>query len=53
MTETKKSWVTPKSVINFLIAGAVMGAYYLFIDWGLMKAQGLDFFYLWNSGGGQ
>ena len=53
MTETKKCWITPKSVINFLIAGAVMAVYYYFIDIGLMKAQGLDFLYLWHSGGGQ
>jgi len=29
-----------------------MAGYYFMINVGLMKAQGLDFFYLWSSGGG-
>ena len=47
--ETTKKFITAKSVSWFLIASVVSIAYYIMIDIGLMKAQGLDFFYLWNS----
>ncbi|QPJ66456.1 MAG: hypothetical protein G3M78_14040 [Candidatus Nitrohelix vancouverensis] len=50
--DEEKKFITPKSIIWFLIASVGMGFYYLIIDIGLMKVQGLDFFYLWNSGGG-
>lgn len=49
--EEQKKFITPKSVIWFLIALTVMGGYYLLVNIGLMKVQGLDFFYLWTSGG--
>ena len=48
----QKKFITPKSVIWFLIAFACMAGYYFLINVGLMKVQGLDFFYLWSSGGG-
>jgi len=50
--EVEKKWVTPKSVIHFLIALTLMSGYYLLINWSLMVAQGLDFFYLWTTGAG-
>jgi len=50
--EENKRFITPKSIIWFLIAAAAMSVYYLVIDIGLMKVQGLDFFYLWNAGAG-
>jgi hypothetical protein len=28
-----------------------MFGYYFLIDWALMEVQGLNFFYLWSSGG--
>lgn len=34
-----------------MIALVAMAGYYFMINVGLMKAQGLDFFYLWSSGG--
>ena len=46
----KKRFVTGKSIIWFTIALACMTCYYIFINWGLMKVQGLDFYYLWNVG---
>ena len=48
----QKKFITPKSVIWFLIAFACMAGYYFLINIGLMKVQGLDFFYLWTSGSG-
>ncbi|MDE1044156.1 MAG: hypothetical protein ACKVK9_08690 [Nitrospinaceae bacterium] len=48
----QKKFITPKSVIWFLIAFACMAGYYFLINIGLMKVQGLDFFYLWSSGSG-
>lgn len=49
--EEKKKFITPKSIVHFIIALTVMSLYYLVIDWGLMEVQGLDYFYLWNTGG--
>ena len=50
MTEEKtKAFISVKSVSWFIIASAVCIAYYISIDLGLMKAQGLDFMYLWNA----
>ena len=48
----QKKFITPKSVLWFLIAFACMAGYYFLINIGLMKVQGLDFFYLWSSGSG-
>jgi hypothetical protein len=48
----QKKFITPKSIIWFLIAFAFMAGYYFLINIGLMKVQGLDFFYLWSSGSG-
>ena len=48
----QKKFITGKSITWFLIALIAMGFYYLFINWGLMKVQGLDHFYLWTSGSG-
>ncbi|MEE9258128.1 MAG: hypothetical protein V3U37_01190 [Nitrospinaceae bacterium] len=48
--EEQKKFVTGKSITWFLIALIAMSGYYFFLDWGLMKVQGLDFFYLWSSG---
>lgn len=50
--EEQKKFITPKSIIWFIIALVAMFFYYLLINIGLMKVQGLDFFYLWSSGGG-
>jgi len=50
--EEQKKWVTPKSIIHFIIALALMSSYYLLINWSLMEVQGLDFFYLWTTGAG-
>jgi len=50
--EEQKKWITPKSIIHFLIAMALMSGYYLLINWSLMEVQGLDFFYLWTTGAG-
>jgi len=50
--EEQKRFITPKSIIWFIIALIAMAFYYLLINIGLMKVQGLDFFYLWTSGGG-
>lgn len=50
--EEPRKFITPKSIIWFIIALVVCSFYYLTINIGLMKAQGLDFFYLWTSGGG-
>lgn len=52
MAEIAKRWITFKSITWFLIALVAMSCYFLLIDWGLMEVQGLDFFYLWNTGGG-
>ena len=46
----QKKFITGKSIMWFIIAFIVMSFYYLFINWGLMQVQGLDYFYLWNSG---
>ena len=48
--DEQKKFITPKSIIWFIIALTCMGGYYLLINIGLMKVQGLDFFYLWSSG---
>ncbi len=50
-SESKK-FVTPKSIVWFVIALICMSGYYFLINVGLMKVQGLDFFYLWSSGSG-
>jgi len=50
MEDEAKKFITGKSIMWFLIAAIAMGFYYLIIDIGLMKVQGLDFFYLWSSG---
>ena len=49
--EKPKKFITPKSIIWFIIASIAMIAYYQLIDYGLMKVQGLDYMYLWNVGG--
>ena len=46
----QKKFITPKSIIWFIIAMIIMGGYYFLINIGLMNVQGLDFFYLWSSG---
>jgi len=48
----QKKFITPKSIIWFIIAMIFMGGYYFLINIGLMEVQGLDFFYLWSSGSG-
>ena len=48
----QKKFITGKSITWFIIAFIVVFFYYFFINWGLMKVQGLDFFYLWSSGAG-
>ena len=48
----QKKFITPKSIIWFIIAMIVMGGYYFLINIGLMEVQGLDFFYLWSAGSG-
>ncbi len=50
--EEKKRFITPKSIIHFIIAAAAMGCYYVLINWALMEVQGLDFYYLWTTGSG-
>jgi len=50
MEDEAKRFITGKSIMWFIIAAIAMGFYYLIIDIGLMKVQGLDFFYLWSSG---
>jgi hypothetical protein len=50
--DEQRKFITTKSVIWFIIALVIMGGYYLLINIGLMKVQGLDFFYLWSSGSG-
>ena len=50
--EEQRKFVTPKSIIWFIIAMTVMSGYYLMVNIGLMKVQGMDFFYLWNAGAG-
>jgi len=50
--EEQRKFVTPKSIIWFIIAMTVMTGYYLMVNIGLMKVQGMDFFYLWNAGAG-
>lgn len=49
--EESRPFVTTKSVIHFTIALVVMFGYFFLVDWALMKVQGLNFFYLWASGG--
>ena len=46
----QKKFITPKSIIWFIIAMIIMGGFYFLINIGLMQVQGLDFFYLWSSG---
>ena len=48
----QKKFITGKSITWFIIAFIAVFFYYFFINWGLMKVQGLDFFYLWSSGAG-
>jgi len=48
----KKKFITGKSIAWYIMPYIDMFFYYLFINWGLMKVQGLDFYYLWNTGGG-
>ena len=50
--EEQRKFITPKSIIWFIIAITGMFFYYLLINIGLMQVQGMDFFYLWNVGGG-
>ena len=50
--EEQRKFITPKSIIHFIIALALMSGYYLLINWSLMEVQGLDFFYLWTTGAG-
>ncbi len=50
--EEQHKWITPKSIIHFIIALTLMSGYYLLINWSLMEVQGLDFFYLLNVGSG-
>jgi hypothetical protein len=50
--DEQRKFITPKSIIWFIIALIAMSGYYVMINVGLMKVQGLDFFYLWSSGGG-
>ena len=50
--DEQKQFITAKSIIWFIIALAAMSGYYFLINIGLMKVQGLDFFYLWSSGSG-
>ena len=50
--DEQKKFITPKSIIWFIIAIIAMSGYYFLINIGLMKVQGLDFFYLWSSGSG-
>ena len=50
--EEHRKFITAKSVTWFIIALIGVSFYYLFINWGLMKVQGLDYFYLWTSGAG-
>ena len=52
ITEEQKKFITGQSIIWFLIAMVCMAGYYFLINIGLMKVQGLDFFYLWSSGSG-
>jgi len=52
ITEEQKKFITGKSIIWFLVAMVCMAGYYFLINIGLMKVQGLDFFYLWSSGSG-
>ena len=52
ITEEQKKFITGKSIIWFLIAMVCMAGYYFLINIGLMKVQGLDFFYLWSRGSG-
>lgn len=50
--EEQKKFITVKSISWFIVAFIAMSCYYFFINWGLMKVQGLHFFYLWTSGAG-
>jgi hypothetical protein len=51
--EETKPFITAKSITHFTIALIVMFGYFLLVDWALMTVQGLDFFYIWTTGGGQ
>jgi hypothetical protein len=48
--EEKKKFITMKSITWFIIASIAMIGYYSLINYGLMKVQGLDYMYLFNSG---
>ncbi len=48
----QKKFITPKSIIWFIIAMVCMAGYYFLINVGLMKVQALDLFYLWSRGSG-
>lgn len=50
IVEENRKFITPKSIVWFLIASVVMIAYYQVVDYGLMKVQGLNYLYLWNTG---
>ena len=50
--DEQKKFITPKSIIWFIIALIAMTGYYFLINVWLMEVQGLDFFYLWSSGSG-
>ena len=41
--EEQKKFVTPKSIIWFIIAMIIMGGYYFLINIGLMNVQVLNF----------
>ena len=47
-----RPFITAKSITHFILAMIVMFGYYFLIDWALMEVQGLNFFYLWQSGAG-
>ena len=46
-----RPFITAKSITHFIIAMIVMFGYYFLIDWALMEVQGLNFIYLWTTGG--
>ena len=41
--DEQKKFITPKSIIWFIIAMIIMGGYYFLINIGLMNVQGLNF----------
>ena len=44
--DEKKKFITPKSIIWFLIAMVCMAGYYFLINIGLMKVQGLSLIHI-------